>query len=127
MAELRTHLVRAEFLPRVRRQMQDGFRLAFVEDRGVVVAVAGYRITENLFHGRFLYVDDLVTTAARRSEGHGKVLFNWLVEQARGNECQALELDSGVQRFDAHRFYLREGMQIRSHHFSLPLEPADED
>jgi GNAT superfamily N-acetyltransferase len=122
MAELRTHLERAKFLPRVRRQMQDGFRLAFVEDQGEVVAVAGYRISDNLFHGRFMYVDDLVTTASRRSSGHGKALFDWLVQHARANGCRQLELDSGVQRFEAHRFYLREGMQIRCHHFSLALD-----
>jgi hypothetical protein len=31
-----------------------------------------------------------------------------------------------VQRFEAHRFYLREGMHIRGHHFSLELDPAGE-
>jgi hypothetical protein len=33
--------------------------------------------------------------------------------------CRQLELDSGVQRFGAHRFYLREGFDISSHHFSI--------
>jgi coproporphyrinogen III oxidase len=32
-----------------------------------------------------------------------------------------LHLDSGVQRFDAHRFYLRHRMAIVGHHFALPL------
>jgi hypothetical protein len=32
-----------------------------------------------------------------------------------------LDLDSGVTRFDAHRFYLRERMHIQSHHFALAL------
>ncbi|MGZ5001726.1 MAG: GNAT family N-acetyltransferase, partial [Chthoniobacterales bacterium] len=31
-------------------------------------------------------------------------------------------LDSGVQRFDAHRFYLMKRMKISSHHFSLELD-----
>jgi len=32
-----------------------------------------------------------------------------------------LDLDSGTQRTDAHRFYLRERMSITSLHFTLPL------
>jgi hypothetical protein len=43
------------------------------------------------------------------------------VAEARATGCAKLELDSGVQRFDAHRFYLRKRMIISSHHFSLEL------
>jgi hypothetical protein len=38
--------------------------------------------------------------------------------------CTTIELDSGVQRFDAHRFYLRERFSITSHHFGKPLDRA---
>ena len=126
MAELRPHVPRATFVPQVRRQMQAGYRLAFVEDKESIVAAAGFRVGESLFHGRFMYVDDLITTESCRSEGCGKRLFDWLVNHAREQGCTHLDLDSGVQRFEAHRFYLREGMQIRSHHFSLELNPAAE-
>jgi hypothetical protein len=37
-----------------------------------------------------------------------------------------LELDSGVQRFAAHRFYFRERMWISRHHFSLELNDHDD-
>ena len=83
--------------------------------------VAGYWFSESLFAGRFLYVDDLVTSAKDRSAGFGGQLFDWLVRFARAQKCQHLELDSGVQRFDAHRFYLMKRMSISSHHFTLKL------
>jgi GNAT superfamily N-acetyltransferase len=86
-----------------------------------VRAVAGFRIAEFLAWGRILYVDDLVTASAQRSRGHGQALFDWLVARARANGCAQLHLDSGVQRFDAHRFYLRQRMSITSHHFALQL------
>ena len=126
MAELGREVAAEAFVPQVRRQMQAGYRLAWVEEQGKVLAVAGFRLSESLFHGRFIYVDDLVTTVSSRSRGYGKRLFDWLVNHAREQGCTYLELDSGVQRFEAHRFYLREGMQIRSHHFSLELNPAGE-
>ena len=45
--------------------------------------------------------------------------MDWLKCHARENECEQIHLDSGVQRFPAHRFYLREGFDIASHHFSI--------
>jgi GNAT superfamily N-acetyltransferase len=53
--------------------------------------------------------------------GYGTKLFDWLVDYARAENCQQLTLDSGVQRFAAHRFYLRQRMEITSHHFTLKL------
>ena len=121
MHQLRPSIAEDTFVARVRRQEAGGFLLAYLEDGGEVQAVAGYRYYDNLFTGRVLYVDDLVTGAAGRSKGHGQQLFDWLVAEARAAGCQSLELDSGVQRFDAHRFYLRNRMAISSHHFRLAL------
>ena len=123
MRELRPHFTdRKKFVERVRRQQRDGYLLAFVEAGGEVRAVAGYRFLESLFSGRFLYVDDLVTREIDRSAGYGGKLFDWLVQQAREKKCDNLELDSGVQRFDAHRFYFAKRMKISSYHFALPVK-----
>ena len=122
MRELRTHLkTRKEFVARVQRQRHEGFRLAFLETEGEVRAVAGYRIQEMLFGGRTLYVDDLVTRATDRSLGFGGQIFDWLVREARREKCTAFTLDSGVHRFDAHRFYLLKRMKIAAHHFTIEL------
>lgn len=121
MAQLRPHLQRQDFVAKVQRMMHEGYRLANLSIHAAVVSVAGFRIHENLFHGKLLYVDDLVTANDAQSHGYGKCLIQWLASYARDHGCQYLDLDSGVQRFRAHRFYLREGMVISSHHFSLKL------
>jgi len=65
MRELRPHLAdAAEFVGRVRRQQADGYRLLAAWRGQTAVGLAGYRVTENLIHGRFAYVDDLVVLAA---------------------------------------------------------------
>ena len=121
MQELRTHLSLEEFLERVQIQTKEGYTLAYVDDAGTCVAVAGFRINHHLLYGKFLYVDDLVTLNAERSKGHGKYLLEWLVSYAKQQGCAALHLDSGVQRKDAHRFYEREGMNVTSLHFAIQL------
>jgi len=121
MAQLRPHLAEDGFVARVRRMQAEGFHLAAVTEDGTVRAVAGYRYHEKLFSGRTLYVDDLVSDTNHRSRGHGARLLDWLAGQAREHQCDVLELDSGVQRFDAHRFYFRERMKISAYHFIRPL------
>lgn len=124
MVQLRPHLERCEdFVAQVRLQMGEGYRLlAAYDEAGDIRALAGFRVMTMLFRGRQLYVDDLVTDAGARSSGFGAALFDWLVAEGRRLGCRSLHLDSGVQRFDAHRFYLRQRMAIVGHHFALPIE-----
>ncbi len=126
MQELRPHLLASEFVGQVRRQQQQGYQLLYlaIADSSrdqTPRAVAGFRILENLSSGRFLYVDDLVTTAAERSQGYGEALLDWLVNYARQQHCQSFQLDSGVQRFEAHRFYFRQRLAITCYRFGKSL------
>jgi GNAT superfamily N-acetyltransferase len=126
MRELRPLFYELErFVERVLRQQKEGYQLAFLEFENEVRAVAGYRILESLFSGKFLYVDDLVTRESDRSRGFGGELLDWLVEQARAHGCENLELDSGVQRFDAHRFYFSQRMSISSYHFRIKIDQKE--
>jgi len=122
VSELRTHLAEDSFVSMVRGMELDGYRLAYIEAEGEIVAAAGYRVHTNLFMGKNLYVDDLVTREAARSQGHGKAMIEWLRDLAVREGCTHLHLDSGTQRHRAHRFYLREGMDIASFHFSEKID-----
>jgi GNAT superfamily N-acetyltransferase len=102
-----------------------GYRLlgAFLPAREQAVAVAGFRIADNLAWGHYLYVDDLSTVPEGRRQGHAGVLLDWLVEEGRKHGCGQMHLDSGVgpERFAAHRLYHAHGLAIYSHHFARGL------
>lgn len=121
MVQLRSALLAEEFVKKVEAQRAEGYRLAYLGVEGAVVTVAGFRVQRMLHSGRTLYVDDLVTDADRRSQGHGEAMLRWLVEYAREAGCAGVSLDSGTQRQSAHAFYFREGMRITSFHFNLVL------
>jgi GNAT superfamily N-acetyltransferase len=124
LLQLRPHLKEKEFLPRVRAMHQESYQLAFLADHeNTVRSVAGFRTLNLLFSGKTMYVDDLVTDSAVRSHGYGDHLIDWLVARARAENFDEFSLDSGTQRVDAHRFYLRKRMKISCFHFSLPLKP----
>ncbi len=121
MKELRPHLSESVFVEQVMRQQAQGYRLVYLEDAGVVRSASGFRVSENLAWGRMMFVDDLVTLAVDHGHGYGSALFDWLVSEAEREGCAELHLESGVQRFGAHRFYLHKGMDITCHHFALKL------
>jgi GNAT superfamily N-acetyltransferase len=112
----------ADYVGRLTEVFADGARMALVVDGEAVLCVALWRVIENTFEGRRLYVDDLVSDEARRSQGAGKMMLDWLEAQAGALACDALALDSGVQRQRAHRFYFREGMHIASYCFKKALK-----
>ncbi len=122
MRQLRPQIPEEAYLETVRRMMKtDGYLQAAVFEGDTVVAVAGYRFMEMLFSGKTLYVDDLNTDETRRSRGHGRLLMDWLKREARDRRCAQLQLDSGVQREQTHRFYFREGLTINCYHFRIDL------
>ena len=119
--QLRTALP-ADYAARLSQVFANGGRLAVVADGEAVVGVALWRLIENTYEGRRLYVDDLVTDEARRSRGIGKLLLGHLESKARGLGCDVLALDSGAQRAAAHKFYFREGMHIPGFCFRKELK-----
>lgn len=123
MAQLRPHLADAEeFLDRWARQCKDGYRLVALYEAASPVALAGYRPQENLVHGTFLYVDDLVTDARCRSRGYGERLIEYLLGQARASGCVKLVLDTPMSNALGHRFYFRCGLLATALRFVMPVK-----
>lgn len=111
MRELRPALAGAdEFAARVARQRRAGYRLLAAWRGEVPVALAGYRVQENLLHGRHLYVDDPVAAASERSRGFGARLLDALADEGRAEGCGRLVLGTGLANTLAHRFYYRQGL-----------------
>lgn len=121
LLELRPHLSPESFEAIYAEGHPQGLRYTAAFDGDRCVGVAGWRLIATTFAGRKLYVDDLVTRSDARSAGVGKALIEELTRRARDAGCSLIDLDSGVQRLDAHRFYHREGLTISAHHFTKRL------
>jgi GNAT superfamily N-acetyltransferase len=100
----------AEWVERALDMAADGYRVLAAWDGDRVSAVAGYRTMENLIHGHFLYVDDLVTAEDQRGKGLGAALLKELSAIALDQGCQRLVLDTAATNTHARRFYKREGL-----------------
>lgn len=126
MRQLRPHLATEhEFVDRWHRQREAGYRLIALWQDQNPVALAGFRVQENLVHGVHLYVDDLVTDEAARSSGFGHVLMDRLKEEGRALGLEKLILDTPLTNVLGHRFYHREGLLARALRFYVSLATSE--
>ncbi len=122
MRQLRPRLESAdEFLEIHRRQAMAGYRLLARWSDETPVALAGYRVTENLFHGQHIYIDDLVSDSASRKLGHGRALLEFLKSEAKSLGLTQVVLDTAVTNLTAQRLYQNAGMTAEALHFFVKL------
>lgn len=96
--------------------------LLAVADGAIIGLASVYVDLESIRFGRRCWLEDLVVTAARRSQGIGRRLLDAATAWARDRGCTHLLLNSAVTRTDAHRFYLANGMTQTSLNFGREIE-----
>ncbi len=122
LQELRSHLTADSFDDLYAEMAEEGYHLFVGFEENEPVAVAGVTISTNFYLGRHAYVYDLVTTETRRSEGYGKGILLFVHEWAEQQGCDAVELESGLWRDDAHRFYEQLGYEKYCYSFKYDLD-----
>lgn len=92
------------------------------DDAGTLVGICTvYQDMHSVRFGYRAWVEDLAVDPKRRSAGIGKALLDAAKGWARERGATHLELDSGLARTDAHRFYEREGSEYKSFSFGWRL------
>jgi GNAT superfamily N-acetyltransferase len=97
-------------LERLRETISSPHSTVFLgDDEGRLVGIcSAYLDLNSVRYGLRCWVEDLAVDPDRRSEGIGAALLGAAREWARDQGATHLELDSGADRADAHRFYERE-------------------
>ncbi len=115
--ELRPHLSLSEFIDIYHHaHKNDQYELtAFFDDEGQMCAVIGYRILYDFVRGRHLYIDDLVTTSEKRSQGLGQYVLKYAEVMAKQLNCTGgLRLCAGFENTRGISFYERNGWTQRA-------------
>lgn len=105
MKQLRTHLNEESYLELLGEMKKEGYKIfaLFVNEK--VVAIAGVIILTNLYYGKHVWVNDLVTEENERSKDYGQEILSFVSTWAKDNGCSVIALSSGLQRVQAHKFY----------------------
>lgn len=94
----------------------------FIDDE--CVALTGYWIGSKLWCGKYLELDNVVVAEKHRSKGLGKILFDFMEDMAKKENCTMLALDSYTTNFKAHKFFYSQGYAPRGFHFINILDKS---
>lgn len=104
---------------------EDDYRLFALRDGsdgdGEIRALAGLEMGTTLYHGKHVWLHDLVVDEPHRGEGYGSRFLGWVGEWADKRGCSRVELASGLWRDEAHEFYEQNGMDRYCYTFKLEL------
>jgi GNAT superfamily N-acetyltransferase len=96
--------------------------LLIAERRGELLGFcSAYLELNSVRYGLRCWVEDLAVSPAHRSEGAGKALMDAAKDWARERGATHLELDSGLARTEAHRFYDREDPAWKGYQYTWLL------
>ena len=110
-----------DFLKQWEIQKYEGYKLIYIEDDSIVIAAAGYRLMHTMAWGKIIYIDDLIAHDTKRGKGYGTILLKYIQDIAKELSCNSVQLDTGYQRHQAHKSYLRNGFNMTCHHMELDL------
>ncbi|WP_210462268.1 GNAT family N-acetyltransferase [Rufibacter roseolus] len=101
----------------LRLMLPQQYRMVGVFEGDTCLGLSGYWMGTKLYSGKYLEIDNFVVDEQYRSKGIGKMLVDWLTDEASKNQCETMMLDAYVVNNAAHKFYLREGFVIKGFHF----------
>lgn len=88
---------------------------------GKLVGVFGLWFMTRHYAGRSCEVDHIYIEDELQGNGVGRQLFNFIENYAQSKKCETLELNSYVENFRSHKFYMNLGFVIRGYHFLKKL------
>jgi len=121
LSQLRACLTFKEFDDLVYDMRHMDYKMIGLFERGKLITYAGVAIQTNFYHKRHLYVYDLVTDSAYRSQSFGKEMMEYLEVYAKTAMCENIVLSSELHREKAHIFYKKSGFIKKSYVFIKSL------
>ena len=113
--------------PRAERALKEAIEsddsaVLIAEDVGELIGLCtAYLELNSVRYGQRCWVEDLVVDPARRSQGVGGALLDAGEEWARERGATHFELDTGLARADAQRFYESRGTPTKGFTYSWKL------
>jgi GNAT superfamily N-acetyltransferase len=115
--ELYPNLTLDEYSVELDEMLPHRYGQVAVFDEDECIAISGFWIGNKLWVGKYLELDNIIVREKYRSQGVGKLMFDFLEKKAKEQQCNMLSLDSYTNNFSAHKFFYNEGFAPRGFHF----------
>src|SRR3989344_7756611 len=93
-----------------------------IDNKGTVVVIArneeliigiGILFIVHKFRGRYAYIEDMIVDEAYRGQGIGKQILDELIEAARRESVETIELSTRPSRIPANNLYKKAGFEAK--------------
>ena len=91
----------------------------YLDDK--LIGVFGLWFMTRHYAGNSCEADHIYINPEYQRQGLGKKLFGFIEQYAKGKGCDMIELNSYVENFESHKFYMNLGYIIRGYHFLKKL------
>ncbi|MDT0641694.1 GNAT family N-acetyltransferase [Zunongwangia sp. F363] len=91
----------------------------YIDDK--MIGVFGLWFMTRHYAGRSCEPDHIIISEEYQNKGIGKQLFEFIYKYAGEKGCETTELNSYVENYRSHKFYMNEGYVIKGYHFLKKL------
>ena len=88
---------------------------------GKIIGLSGLWFMTRHYAGKSVEPDHVYISPQYRSNGLGKILFNWIHDYVVKKGCTTSELNTYVENYPSHKFYYNHGYEILGYHFVKKL------
>lgn len=103
--QIRPSLSEEKFIEITTEMISNGYQILCLYKNEKILAYAGFAEHLNLYHGKHIWLYELVVDENHRSKGYGKMLLSHIESHAKEKNLKYISLCSALEREDAHRFY----------------------
>ncbi len=86
-----------------------------------LIGVFGLWFMTRHYAGKSCEPDHVILKSEYQNRGFGKQIFEFIFDYSRKKGCETSELNSYVQNFKSHKFYMNHGYVIKGYHFLKKL------
>lgn len=109
----------------LRSRFQEMFNQAYecygIYEGEALIGVFGLWFATRHYAGKTCEPDHVYIKPTSRSKGLGKAVFKWIFDYVKTKECETSELNSYVENYPSHKFYMNLGYDIKGYHFLKKL------
>lgn len=106
---------------RFAEMVTQNYECAAIYDGEKLIGIAGLWFCTRHYSGRSVELDHVFIDDDYRRKGLGKKFMKCIYDYAVQKGCQASELNTYVQNYPSHKFYMNEGFDILGYHFLKKL------
>jgi len=115
--ELYPTLTMDEYIKDLTDMLPHNYGQVAVFEDGVCLGLSGFWIGKKLWCGKYLELDNIIVRSAARSKGIGQIIFDYLSQKAKDNDCNMMALDSYTTNYKAHKFFYNNEFAPKGFHF----------